>query len=163
MANHNVLNRFHIMDMIESGVCPNFYLWGKSISLLEQTAVEFTRIIERKKVIEFKGLMPYFSILMPYYDSVSKAEQFINRLMDSYSIARDCYDLYKGIIVIECSEEWSEFGYNSSLELLTSFIGEHKEICFFILMPEKKEKSTATPYLVSLQKISFGYDMNAKH
>ena len=93
----------------------------------------------RKKLIEFKGLMPCFSILMPYYDSVSKASQFMSRLMDSYSIARDCYDLYKGIIVIECSEDWSEFGYNCSVELLTSFISKHKEVCFFILMPEKKE------------------------
>lgn len=139
MSNYNLLNRFHIMDMIEPGLCPNFYLSGKSISLLEETTVELTTIIERKKLIEFKGLMPCFSILMPYYDSVSKASQFMSRLMDSYSIARDCYDLYKGIIVIECSEDWSEFGYNCSVELLTSFISKHKEVCFFILMPEKKE------------------------
>ena len=56
MSNYNLLNRFHIMDMIEPGLCPNFCLLGKSISLLEETTVELTTIIERKKLIEFKGL-----------------------------------------------------------------------------------------------------------
>lgn len=82
MSNYNLLNRFHIMDMIEPGLCPNFYLLGKSISLLEETTVELTTIIERKKLIEFKGVMSCFSILMPYYDSISKASQFMSRLMD---------------------------------------------------------------------------------
>lgn len=132
-------NRFSFIDRIQPGKCPNLYLTGKSIGMLENTAMEMVKIIERKQLIDFKGLMPCFSILMPYYDSINSAEQFMNRLLDSYSIARDCYDRYKGIIVIECSEEWNEFGYNNTLELLTSFIGSHEEICFFILMPEIKE------------------------
>ena len=139
MPDINYRNRFPFIDRIQSGKCPNFYLTGNSVGMLEDTAMEMTKIIERQKLINFRGLRPCFSILMPYYDSMNNAEQFMNRLMDSYSIARDCYERYKGIIVIECSEEWSEFGYNSTLEILTSFIGSHEEVCFFILMPEKKE------------------------
>lgn len=100
---------------------------------------------------------------MPYYDSMNSAEQFMNRLLDSYSIARDCYDRYKGIIVIECSEEWSEFGYNSTLEILTSFIGSHEEVCFFILMPEKKNPNIEILCSASLQNISYGFDTDVKH
>lgn len=139
VAGTNLINRFHIMDRIQPGMCPNFYLTGRSMGLLEDTAIEMAKIIQTKKLLPFRGLVPYFSILMPYYDSISKAEDFMHRLMDSYSIARDCYDLYKGIIIIECSEKWSEYGYNSSLELLNSFIGRHDEICFLILVPEKNE------------------------
>lgn len=138
VAGINYTNRFSFLDRIQSGMCPNFYLSGKSIGLLENTAMEIAKIIEKKKLIDFRGLTTCFSILMPYYDSMNSAEQFMNRLMDSYSIARDCYDLYKGILIIDCSEEWSEFGYNCTLEMLASFIGFHEEICFIILMPEKK-------------------------
>lgn len=55
MSNHNLLNRFHIIDMIELGSCPNFYILGKSISLLEKTAVELTTIIERKNLLSLNG------------------------------------------------------------------------------------------------------------
>ena len=139
MSGNNYTNRFPFLDKIPSRMCPNFYLSGKSIGLLENTAMEITKIVEKKKLIDFKGVNPFFSILMPYYNSMNDAAQFINRLLDSYSIARDCYDLYKGILIVECSEEWSEYGYNSTLEMLVSFIDSHKEICFIILMPEKKE------------------------
>ena len=139
MTGINYINRLNVLDRISPGKCPNFYLNGPSISLLENTAVEIAKIIQKKKLIQFKGLVPCFSIIMPYYDSINSAEQFITRLMDSYSIARDCYDLYKGIIIIECSEDWSEYGYNGSLERLHSFIGNHDEICFLVIVPEKKQ------------------------
>ena len=91
MPDINYRNRFPFIDRIQSGKCPNFYLTGKSVGMLEDTAMEMTKIIERQKLINFRGLRPCFSILMPYYDSMNNAEQFMNRLMDSYSIARDCY------------------------------------------------------------------------
>lgn len=138
MAGNNYTNRFPFLDRIPSGMCPNFYLDGKSIGLLENTAMEIAKIVEKKKLIDFKGMTPFFSILMPYYNSMNDAAQFMNRLLDSYSIARDCYDLFKGILIVECSEEWSEYGYNSTLEMIASFIDSHEEICFIILMPEKK-------------------------
>ena len=110
MAKYSYASRFHIIDKLEPGNCPNFYFTGPSVGLLEDTALELVKIMEMRKLIEFKGLFPYFSILMPYYDSFDKAEQFMNRLLDSYSIARDCYDIYKGIIIIECSEECVNLG-----------------------------------------------------
>lgn len=60
MSNYNLLNRFHIMDMIEPGLCPNFYLLGKSISLLEETTVELTTIIERSLQMEFSKVVLYY-------------------------------------------------------------------------------------------------------
>ena len=138
MSKINYSNRFNKIEKLEPDNLPNFYFTGPSVGLLEETASELVKILERKKMISFKGLFSFFSIIMPYYDSFDKAEQFMNRLLDSYSIARDCYDQYKGIIIIECSGEWCEYGYNQSLEQLITFIGKHKEICFFVLMPEKK-------------------------
>lgn len=138
MLNYQNSSIYNALDRLKPGFCPNFYFYGISTGLLEKTAIKIIQIIEQKRLIDFKGLMHSFSIIMPYYDSIDKAELFMKRLFDSYSIARDCYDLYKGIIIIECADEWSKFGYNKSLDLLTSFIGDHEEICFIILMPEKR-------------------------
>lgn len=152
MTRTNYINRFPFLDKIQPGMCPNFYLTGESVSLLEETAVEMAKLIKKKKLINFRGLESYFSILMPYYDSLSSAEQFMNRLLDSYSIARDCYDSYKGIIIVECAKEWSEFGYNSALEVLTSFISLHQEICFILLIPKREGTKNHGSFLGELAK-----------
>ena len=47
-------------------------------------------------------------------------------------------DRYQGILIVECSEEWSKFGYNPCLEQFLHFIREHREVCFLILMPTEK-------------------------
>lgn len=138
MVHRRLLKGFQIMNEIEPGTCPNFYLWGESVSKLEADAKELTAMMEMDKVIPFQGAVKSFSIFMPYYENAGKAEQFMYHLRESYSIARDCYDRYQGILIVECSEEWSKFGYNPCLEQFLHFIREHREVCFLMLMPTEK-------------------------
>lgn len=138
MVHRRLLKGFQIMNEIEPGTCPNFYLWGESVSKLEADANELTAMMEMDKVMQFQGAVKSFSIFMPYYENAGKAEQFMYHLRDSYSIARDCYDRYQGILIVECSEEWSRSGYNPCLEQFLHFIREHREVCFLILMPTEK-------------------------
>lgn len=93
MVHRRLLKGFQIMNEIEPGTCPNFYLWGESVSKLEADANELTAMMEMDKVMQFQGAVKSFSIFMPYYENAGKAEQFMYHLRDSYSIARDCYDL----------------------------------------------------------------------
>ena len=130
MVHRRLLKGFQIMNEIEPGTCPNFYLWGESVSKLEADAKELTAMMEMDKVIPFQGAVKSFSIFMPYYENAGKAEQFMYHLRESYSIARDCYDRYQGILIVECSEEWSKFGYNPCLEQFLHFIREHREVLF---------------------------------
>ena len=138
MVHRRLLKGFQIMNEIEPGTCPNFYLWGESVSKLEADANELTAMMEMDKVMQFQGAVKSFSIFMPYHENAGKAEQFMYHLRDSYSIARDCYDRYQGILIVECSEEWSRSGYNPCLEQFLHFIREHREVCFLILMPTEK-------------------------
>lgn len=138
MVHRRLLKGFQIMNEIEPGTCPNFYLWGESVSKLEADAKELTAMMEMDKVIPFQGAVKSFSIFMAYYENAGKAEQFMYHLRESYSIARDCYDRYQGILIVECSEEWSKFGYNPCLEQFLHFIREHREVCFLMLMPTEK-------------------------
>ena len=130
MVHRRLLKGFQIMNEIEPGTCPNFYLWGESVSKLEADAKELTAMMEMDKVIPFQGAVKSFSIFMPYYENAGKAEQFMYHLRESYSIARDCYDRYQGILIVECSEEWSKFGYNPCLEQFLHFIREYQEVLF---------------------------------
>lgn len=43
------------MNEIEPGTCPNFYLWGESVSKLEADANELTAMMEMDKVMQFQG------------------------------------------------------------------------------------------------------------
>lgn len=138
MVHRRLLKGFQIMNEIEPGTCPNFYLWGESVSKLEADANELTAMMEMDKVMRFQGAVKSFSIFMPYYENAGKAEQFMYHLRESYSIARDCYDRYQGILIVECSEEWGRFGYNPCLEQFLHFIREHREVCFLMLMPTEK-------------------------
>lgn len=140
MVHRRLLKGFQIMNEIEPGTCPNFYLWGESVSKLEADANELTAMMEMDKVMQFQGALKSFSIFMPYYENAGKAEQFMYHLRDSYSIARDCYDRYQGILIVECSEEWSRSGYNPCLEQFLHFIREHREVCFLILCQRRRRK-----------------------
>ena len=51
MVHRRLLKGFQIMNEIEPGTCPNFYLWGESVSKLEADAKELTAMIDRKSVV----------------------------------------------------------------------------------------------------------------
>ena len=45
MVHRRLLKGFQIMNEIEPGTCPNFYLWGESVSKLEADANELTAMM----------------------------------------------------------------------------------------------------------------------
>lgn len=55
MVHRRLLKGFQIMNEIEPGTCPNFYLWGESVSKLEADANELTAMMEMDKVMQFQG------------------------------------------------------------------------------------------------------------
>ena len=62
MSKINYSNRFNKIDKLEPDNLPNFYFTGSSVGLLEENASELAKILERKKLINFKGLFSFFSI-----------------------------------------------------------------------------------------------------
>ena len=46
LVHRRLLKGFQIMNEIEPGTCPNFYLWGESVSKLEADANELTAMME---------------------------------------------------------------------------------------------------------------------
>lgn len=48
MLEINYRNRFPFIDRIQAGKCPNFYLTGKSIGMLEDTAMEMAKKLKEK-------------------------------------------------------------------------------------------------------------------
>ncbi len=65
MVHRRLLKGFQIMNEIEPGTCPNFYLWGESVSKLEADAKELTAMMEMDKVIPFRGRSRVFRFLCP--------------------------------------------------------------------------------------------------
>lgn len=72
---------------------------------------------------------------MPFYNDIKGAEQFLSHLKNSVSIAQDCYDTFKGVVLIELDQEWGDRGYNDSLQVLFDYIRRNGDICFVILFP----------------------------
>jgi len=126
---------FEKIKKIKHGDCPNFYITGNSISSIENLGIKLAKAVKDYNLINYKGIVTYFTINMPYYDDNEKAGVFISRLKDSVSIARDCYDSYCGTVLIEMSEEWSKKGYNPALEIFLDYIQKEKKIHFIILIP----------------------------
>ena len=63
MVHRRLLKGFQIMNEIEPGTCPNFYLWGESVSKLEADANELTAMMEMDKVMQFQGAVRVFQFL----------------------------------------------------------------------------------------------------
>ena len=118
---------------IKPGICPDFYLRGHSTYALEALGLEITKEIETRKLIMFKGIVQHFSIYLPYFDSENGASKFMDHLRESVSVARDCYDSYQGIVLLECSEEWNAYGFNPKLNVVLNYIKAQTGICFIVL------------------------------
>lgn len=121
---------------------PNFYITGNSVPALEKLSLEIVRVIKEEKRLSFKGVVPYFTIKMPYFSDQDTARNFLARIKESYSIARDCYDSYEGIIIVEMAEEWSKKGSCSLLHMFLSYVQSYETTCFIVLVPGKEKKET---------------------
>ena len=127
---------------IKKNACPNIFVSGKSTQAMETLSLKMVETLENQKVMDFKGIHKHFTILMPYYESQDMASQFMKHLLESISIARDCYDSYCGFVLVELSEKWGIEGYNPALDHFLDFILRSQDkIRFVIVCPEVK-KST---------------------
>lgn len=122
--------------------CPNFYITGNSVPALEKLGLEIAKVIKEEKLMPFKGVVPYFTIKMPYFSDRDTAVGFLLRMKESYSIARDCYDCYEGIVLVEMSEEWIKKGDLSLIHMFLDYVQNHEKTCFIVLVPGKGEKES---------------------
>lgn len=128
------------LKRIKKDSCPNIFISGKSVSAMESLSLKVVEVL--KNHMDFKGICPYFTIHMPYYESKEEAIQFVNRLLENISIAKDGYSSYCGFILVEISEEWGIKGYNKELDCFLNLIRNYrKEIRFIILCPTLKESA----------------------
>lgn len=123
--------------------CPNFYLSGTSAPRMEELGMRIADLLIEKHRLPFRGAVKKFTICMPYYSERAAAEKFLARLKENVGIARDCYDAFSGIILIEAHETWAQFGGNEQLALLGNYIADNRQICFILLFPEGKNASKA--------------------
>lgn len=132
----NIIRR--LMELEENFPAENhYYFTGKSILLLEAYGV---RLIEKETKMVFKGIVKHFSIVVPYFDDLKGADKFLCELRESVSIARNCYDEYSGIILMEFDIEWSIHGVNESLIKVLEYIGAFNQIRFIVLLPDTEKK-----------------------
>lgn len=128
-----------LLETVFPNKCPNFFLSGASVSAREKLGMRIATIIEEKRLIDLRGAKKKFTILMPFYNDVKGAERFLAHLKNSVSIAQDCYDVFRGVVLIEFDQEWGDRGYNDSVQILFDYIRKNSDICFIILFPAIEE------------------------
>lgn len=132
-----ILDRVH---RIKKGECPNFYISGTSIPAMENLAFRLAETIIEEELMSFKGLVTHFTIKLPYCEDMKAANDFLEHFKNSYSIAKDCYDSFCGIILIEVSEDWVYKGRNKALTKILDMFQACKQICFVFIVPIKEKK-----------------------
>ena len=125
---------------LETGTSKHHYFFtGSSIALLERLGMELIHFLETEKRAFFKGIVPHFSVQMPFFRDASGAMKFISELKESVSIARDCYDEFAGLVLIECGEDWSRYGANKSLVRVMEYLSTLENVRFVVLMSGQKK------------------------
>lgn len=144
------------------GECPNFYITGISIPAMQNLGMKLAETIEEENLIPFKGMVKHFTIKMPYFEDAKSGYDFLSHLKKSYSIARDCYDSYSGIILIEMSKEWIRKGYNSSFNLFLDYLQDCQQACFIILVPETKESEAENIFYAEFARCGIWMKVRSK-
>ena len=150
------------LGQLKPGMCPNFYLTGESIPALEGFARRLAATIEEKNLIRFQGAVKDFTILMPYFTEGEEARAFLRHLNHSVSIARDCYDRFCGIVLIELLIEWGERGFNRAMDAVLDYIRQNEQICFFILLPLAGKQKSGENFFRELSRCSTWMKLSCK-
>lgn len=132
-----------ILDKIrkmKKGECPNFYITGNSIPTMENLAYKLAETIIEENLMLFKGLVTHFTIKLPYCEDMKSGYDFLKHFKNSYSIAKDCYDSFCGIILIEVSEKWVRKGGNEELEKILDVFQAYEQVCFIFMVPLKENR-----------------------
>lgn len=138
------------LQHIKAGCCPNVFISGRSIPILERLGLQTVKELEKHGAIDFRGICTYFTIMMPYYNSKVDANSFINHLLNSISIARDCYDRYQGLVLLEFDTKWSREGKNSYLDVFWDFVRKSNNLRFVLLFPIDNEKADTDSFFEEL-------------
>lgn len=126
------------LKYLKDSECPNFFICGKSVSAMEKLAMRMVQKLEEQEALKFKGMCKHFTIIMPYFDSENGMFSFWGHLLNSISIARDCYDAYCGFVLIEMSDKWGDEGPNDYLGMIFEHIRDQDSMRFLMLCPEGK-------------------------
>ena len=130
-------NRFSdILDNVAGlQCCPNFFISGESTTSREKLGIAVSDELCQRKLINFKGVKKRFSIRLPFCNSLKEMNSFLSHLQNSVSIARDCYESFRGIVMVEMDSDWSETECENSIEPFFDYIGSHEDICFIVIFP----------------------------
>ena len=131
----NILN-----NIASCRCCPNFFITGDSCSLREKYGFEIVNMLCEKRVIDFKGIAKYFTIHLPYCVGTKDMSSFLTHLQNSVNIAQDCYDKFKGIVMVELEPGWASNDYEKCVQLFFNYIKAHENICFILLFPGRIEQ-----------------------
>lgn len=125
-----------ILDSVaEIQCCPNFFISGESTTSREKLGVAVSDELCQRKLINFKGIKKRFSIRFPYCNTLKETNSFLSHLKNSVSIARDCYDSFRGIVIVEMDSDWAENECKTSMKPFFDYIGSHEDICFIVIFP----------------------------
>ncbi len=116
------------------------YISGKSTNSMEHLAYRIIEYLEECRERVFTGIVKHFSIEMPYIDSREGAINFLDSLRESISIAKDCYDEYRGIVLLECSDEWEEYGINHAILSIMDYLRKLENMQFVVIETVRSEQ-----------------------
>lgn len=120
----------------------DFLIRGEDQAEIEMTAINIANQICSNKMIPLQGREKWFSLFLPYVSTREKSEAFINHYENNIGIAKDIYHNYTGIIIIECSSEWVDYGANLQFERIVAKLRENKNVCYvFVLKEDAQRKS----------------------
>lgn len=120
----------------------DFLIRGEDQTELEMMAINIANQICCNKMIPFQGREKWFSLYLPYIPTREKLEAFINHYENNIGIAKDIYHDYMGIIIIECSSEWVDYGANLQFERIVARLRENKNVCYIFVLKETVERDS---------------------
>ena len=131
------------LEILNDSSLPCFFASGASNRILEPFALELANAIEKRPGMRLKGSVKHFSIRMPYCTELEAMNCFLGRLLESVCIAKDCYEAFRGLVLIELDPDWCENGPNRCFDSLTEFIQNHSGICFVLIAEGEGVKQDA--------------------
>ena len=105
--------------------------------MLENYALELVRELESNLVF-FKGIVKYFAVKMPYINSSEEQNSFNAKVLESISIARDCYNEFRGIIIIELDQLWCSSGANEYFSCVNRMFNSFPKNCYIVIATGKE-------------------------
>lgn len=125
-------------NLLDNGQTPCFFINGSSeLGLLENYALELVGELESNLAF-FKGIVKYFAVKMPHINSSKEQNSFTEKVLESISIARDCYNEFRGIIIIELDQLWNASGANEHFSCVNQVFNSFPKNCYIVVAAGKE-------------------------